>query len=353
MTTPISHLKVIELASVLAGPSVGMFFSELGAKVIKIENKKTGGDVTRTWKLPSEGVNEQSAYYSSVNWNKEILFLDLMNPEDFKILTGHLQDADILITNFKFGDDQKLNLTHQQLREINKDLIVGEINGFGTESDRVAYDLILQAESGFMSMNGNPESGPIKMPVALIDILAAHQLKEGLLVELLNDNKGTVVSVSLYDAAVSSLANQATNWLMANHIPKRIGSTHPNIAPYGELFVTKDEKSITFAIGSNSQFKALIEVLAISFDRMDLFESNKLRVKNRVDLSVLIQEAVSLKGSSELMNQLISKKVPVALIKNLKEVFNNPAAQCLILEENVAGQKTERVKTSIFKTTSL
>ena len=153
---------------------------------------------------------------------------------------------------------EKFGLDYNSLKEINPHLIYGNISGYGSKSSRAAYDVVLQAETGFMSINGEPNSKPLKMPVALIDVLAAHQLKEGILVALLNKEKhnmGALVEVSLYDTAVSSLKNQATNWLMGNFIPQSIGSKHPNIAPYGETFLTKDNQHIVLAIGSNNHFE--------------------------------------------------------------------------------------------------
>src|ERR1700756_1614855 len=260
-------LKVVELASVLAGPSVGLFFAELGAEVIKIENKKTGGDVTRSWKLPTEDkTSDMSAYFLAVNFLKKHLFLDVRNNEDYTKCITQIKKADIVIVNYKKGDDKKLKLDYATLKKINPTLIYAGIQGFSDKDERVAYDLILQAESGFMSMNGTTESGPLKMPVALIDIFSAHHVKEAVLMALLKrakTNKGSFISVSLFDVAVSSLANQATNWLIANHLPQRTGSLHPNIAPYGEIFQTKDGHTVTFAIGSDAQFKKLCSILQV------------------------------------------------------------------------------------------
>jgi crotonobetainyl-CoA:carnitine CoA-transferase CaiB-like acyl-CoA transferase len=179
------NLTVIELSSVLAGPSVGVFFAELGARVIKIENPKTGGDVTRTWKLPSEKGPGVSAYYSSVNAGKEILFLDITEKKSLEKFYGLVKKADIIITNYKSGDDKKLNVDFKRLSKINPKLVYACINGFGSDSNRTAYDLILQAETGFMSMNGEKDGAPLKMPVALIDLLAGHHLKEAILIALL------------------------------------------------------------------------------------------------------------------------------------------------------------------------
>jgi len=355
MTTDFfKDLKVIEIASVLAGPSVGLFFSELGSTVTKIENKLTNGDVTRSWKLATENKDSNvSAYFCSVNWHKKYLFLDLTDEKDLFTVKNLISKSDIVILNFKKDDDLRFGLDYASLSKQNPQLIYGSINGFGEKSDRVAYDLILQAETGFMSMNGTPESGPVKMPVALIDVLAGHQLKEGILVALINrmkTGKGQKVSVSLYDSAVASLANQATNWLMVGHIAKRIGSTHPNIAPYGELFTTKDNHLITFAIGSNKQFKNLCSVLKlVSISEDTSFNSNVNRVENRNSLECLIKNEVKKWDSKELIECLHSKFVPVAKVNSINEVFKNQSAKDLILTEQIDGVETMRVKTVVFK----
>jgi len=350
----LSNLKVIELASVLAGPDVGMFFAEMGAKVIKVENKLQNGDVTRNWKSSNENKESTvSAYFSAVNWNKEYLFLNLKDNTDKEKVYEFIKDADVVIANFKPGDDVKLEMDYKTLSNINPTIIYGEINGYGSDSTRAAYDVVLQAETGFMSMNGNDTSGPIKMPVALIDVLAAHQLKEGLLLALLKKEqtgKGSLVEVSLYDAAVSSLKNQATNWLMNKFIPKPIGSIHPNIAPYGETFETKDEKLIVLAIGNNKHFEILLKSIGAKDLLMnDNYKSNQLRVINRKQLVIDLKPFFSQKTKEELMEIFIKLNIPVGAINNLKEVFENNKAQALILEEDIDGIKTKRIKTAVFK----
>jgi crotonobetainyl-CoA:carnitine CoA-transferase CaiB-like acyl-CoA transferase len=350
----LSNLKVIELASVLAGPDVGMFFAEMGAEVIKIENKLLNGDVTRKWKSRNENQDSKvSAYFSSVNWNKEYLFLNLKKKLDQEIVYDLIKTADIVITNFKPGDDIKLGMDYHTLRSFNSTLIYGEINGYGSNSKRAAYDVVLQAETGFMSMNGNDASGPIKMPIALIDVLAAHQLKEGLLLALIKQGKtgkGSLVEVSLYDSALSSLKNQATNWLMNNFIPQPTGSLHPNIAPYGETFKTKDGELLVLAIGNNKHFKMLLNVLeADELLKNKNYETNQLRVINRTDLDNDLKVFFNKKTKNELMSQFLELNIPVGVINNLKEVFDNKNAQNLILEEIINGVETKRVKTAIFK----
>ncbi|MEJ6776918.1 MAG: CaiB/BaiF CoA-transferase family protein [Crocinitomicaceae bacterium] len=349
----LKELKVIDASSVLAGPSVGTYFAELGAKVTKIEHPKHA-DVTRTWKLPSEdSASPISAYFSSVNYNKDYIKLDLNLDSDHSAFLDLISDADILITNFKKGDDLKLNILDKTLHEINPSLIIGKINGYGENNGRVAYDLILQAESGFMSMNGTPESGPVKMPIAMIDILAAHHLKEAILLGLLNrvkTGKGTSVSVSLYDAALSSLSNQSSNYLMGNHIPQRIGSLHPNIAPYGELFTTKSGDLITFAIGSNTHFNKLCSALQLkNIPLDDRFKTNQKRVNNRTILQKILQEQINDRTTSDILDKLSVLNVPAGKVNDLEEVFKAPEAQELIRKELIDGVETSRITSVVFK----
>jgi crotonobetainyl-CoA:carnitine CoA-transferase CaiB-like acyl-CoA transferase len=348
-----SDLKIIDLSTVLAGPSVGTFFAELGAEVIKIESPQFP-DVTRSWKLSTENPESTiSAYFSSVNYRKKYLELDFSKADQLNELMTLLEEADILLTNFKKSSENKFGLTSEILFEKFPKLIIGKISGFGEDSDRIAYDLILQAETGFMSMNGTPESGPVKMPVALIDVLAAHQLKEGILVALIDritTKKGRKVSVSLYDAALSSLANQASNFLMENHIPERLGSLHPNIAPYGEIFKTKDEILVTFAIGSDQHFEKFTTLLELPELLDDLrFKTNQNRVKNRTVLAQIIQNRISLVNSTLLLNGCHINFIPAARIKNLSEVFDDNEAQTLIREEEISGKPTKRVTSIAFK----
>lgn len=348
-----SNLKVIDLSTVLAGPSVGTFFSELGADVVKIEHPNHL-DVTRSWKLPSENEGDiNSAYFSSVNYRKKYLRLDLKNEKDYSHFIELVSSADILLSNFKKGDAEKLKMTDSILRSLNPGLIHGKISGFGTESDRVAYDLILQAESGFMSMNGTAESGPVKMPVALIDVLAAHHLKEGLLISLLErsvSRKGQTVSVSLFDAAICSLTNQASNFLMEGKIAQRIGSLHPNIAPYGELFSTKDNRTITFAIGSDIHFSKLCNYLNLSTLINDKrFDSNPSRVKNRTVLSKILQKEILNQDCNALMNAMHKDFVPVGEIKSINTVLNTYDAQSLIRDEKMDDKQTRRITSIGFK----
>jgi crotonobetainyl-CoA:carnitine CoA-transferase CaiB-like acyl-CoA transferase len=349
----LEKLTILDASTVLAGPSVGTFFAELGARVIKIENPRVP-DVTRSWKLSVEDPNSPiSAYFSSVNYKKEYQKLDLNQVDGKEKFLELIKSTDILISNFKFGDEAKFGITDEHLRALNPKLICGKISGFGSESDRVAYDLILQAESGLMSMNGTPESGPVKMPVAFIDVLAAHHLKEGLLLALLKRQEsgvGSIVSVSLYDAAVSSLINQASNYLMTGKIPQRIGSLHPNIAPYGEIFQTKDEQLITFAIGSDAHFVKLCTFLGLEELITDpKFKDNPSRVVNRTALFELLEDKIKLLEADKILQSMLEQKVPAGKIKNLAEVFSDESAQAMVRQEEIDGVQTKRVSSIAFR----
>ena len=346
-------LKVIDLSTVLAGPSVGTFFAELGADVIKLEHPDFG-DVTRSWKLPIEKTDSNiSAYFSSVNYGKKYGTINLKIEAERDRFLEEIRDTDILISNFKKGDATKFGIEDEVLFALNPKLIHGKITGYGEDSNRVAFDLILQAESGFMSINGTPESGPLKMPIALIDVLCAHHLKEAILLALYErerTRKGKSVTISLYDAAVSSLVNQASNYLMTGFVPKRIGSKHPNIAPYGELFKTKDGATVTFAIGSNTHFRKLCEVLGIDdLSEDQRFKNNQNRVVNRAELFELIKRKVIEQEAEELLTSLQLLNVPAGKVRDLAEVFNDPLSQELIIEEEIDGIYTRRVKSVLFK----
>ena len=348
----LSDIRVIDISTVLAGPSVGMFLAELGAEVIKIEHP-IHKDVTRTWKSETEHSKGISSYFSSINYKKSYKTLDLSIKADYYTFLDLLKESDILISNFKRSDYTKFKITNDVIKRINPKLIHGRISGYGTESDRVAYDLILQAETGFMSINGNEDSGPIKMPVALIDVLAAHQLKEGLLLALyerLKTGIGKEVSVSLYQAAVSSLVNQASSYLMNKIIPKRIGSLHPSIAPYGEIFITNDKKYVTFAIGNNQQFYKLINFLGlIELVDDERFFSNQNRVINRKTLFQLMENKIIELSSFEIEEFSIQNNIPFGIIKTLDEVFENQQAVELIRSEIIEDFDTQRVSSIAFK----
>jgi len=330
-------LKIIELASVLAGPSVGMFFAELGATVLKIENKTTDGDVTRKWKMPSEDpIAKDSAYYHSINWGKESLLLDLRDKEDYKRLTDQLLTADIVISNFKAESAKKLKLDYASICSTNPSIIYANISAYGPTDNRPGFDVLMQAETGWLSMNGEAGRGPVKLPVALMDVLTAHQLKEGILVALLHRERtgqGSEVQTTLYDSGVASLVNQASNWLNAGHLPQRMGSQHPNIAPYGDILLTKDKVEIILSTGTEGQFEKLLQVLDLKRLKNDnRFIKNANRLTHRSALMKELNIAATQITAADFLDACEKEGVPVAPIRNLKMVFDDPRTQEMLLQ---------------------
>ena len=335
---PFQDMLVLELASVLAGPSVGQFFAELGASVIKVENAATHGDVTRSWRLKSEAPDTDTpAYFCAANWGKSSLALDLRQEQDLQQLYMLAKEADIVIASYKPGDAEKLKVDYPTLQCINPSLIYGHITGYGPQDNRVGYDAVVQAESGFMYLNGEPGGPPTKMPVALMDVLTAHQLKEGILVALLQrerTNKGQLVQVSILDAAIAALANQATNYLVAGHEPQRMGSEHPNIVPYGSVFTTQDEKQLVLAIGDDRQFKKLCVALgAPELADREEYSTNFSRVQNRESINAALSKLIAQQDREALLQKLHQLHVPAGAVNNIPEVFQLPQAQGMLLRQ--------------------
>jgi len=343
----LDDLFVLELASVLAGPSVGQFFAELGATVVKVENPTTGGDVTRRWRAPGveqEGErDDRSAYFCCCNHGKRSIALDLSTSEGQSLLHELAQDADVVLSSHRPGTAAPLGATPDMLMETNPDLIYGHITGYGPDRERAGYDAVIQAESGFMHLNGPADGAPAKLPVALMDVLAAHQLKEGLLVALLRRERGddgTYVPVSLFQAAVSGLANQATNWLVAGHHPQRMGSAHPNIAPYGTAYPTASGPPVVLAVGTDRQFEALCEVLSLP-DLADNpnFSTNAARTDHREALDRVLETRIGQFECDALLTALHERSVPVGVVRDIPTVFEQSTAEAMMIgpDEDLAG----------------
>lgn len=351
---PLADLLVIETAGVLAGPAVGMCFAELGARVVKVENKRGGGDVTRSWKLAAEDpASPVSAYFSSVNWGKEHLMLDLKDASERAQFDAFVAKADVLITNHLAGDAEKLGLTRERIRSLNPRLIHGHIKGSKEQADRPAYDVVLQAETGYISMTGSDTNNLAKIPVALIDVLAAHQLKEGVLLALLQrerEGHGAYIEVSLEEAALTGLINQASNYLMTGTIARPIGTLHPNIAPYGEMFACSDGGKIIMAVGSDTQFHALCNILDLAELSTDArFLTNTLRVKGRKTLADLLAPAIAERPRQALLAELIARGVPAGAVLNIDEVMARSAARAMLLESTIDGVPTKRISGNAFR----
>lgn len=348
-------LQVVEFASVLAGPAVGMFFAELGAEVVKIENKTTGGDVTRHWRSPEEPTDTPvSAYYASVNWGKQTRWLDLGDVADRRAAIDLAAAADVVISNFRPAAAERFGVGAAQLHALNPRLIYAQIYAFDDPADeRPAFDVVLQAEAGFLYMNGEPDRPPVKMPVALIDLLAAHQLKEAVLIALLHRERtgqGSVVSTSLLESALASLANQATNWLMAGKVPQRMGTQHPNIAPYGDIFTGSDGESLLLAVGTERQFVQLCRCTGLEELLEDPdFQVNSARVRQRAALNSRIGAALAGRPAADWLALFQAQGVPAARIRDMAAVFELPAAQRMILSTDLEGVPARCMRTVAFR----
>jgi len=352
----ISHffvdLRVLDLSSVLAGPQVGSFFSELGAQVIKIENFRSNGDATRQWKLESEKGNDGiSSYYASANYQKESIFLDLQKKQDYNKLLQFADAADIIISNFQQRVAVKLKVDYDTLSERNSNMIYAQINAYTSNDPRPGYDLVMQAETGFMSMNGHPNGNPAKMPVALIDLMAAHQLKEAILMALIKRERhaaGSLVEVSLYQSAIASLANQASNYLMAGHVPEKLGSLHPNIAPYGDAYTSEDNITFILAVGSDEQYYKLGKTLNGGKLLSSTFDSNSSRLSNRSELNELLQTEFSQRSYEEIERLLDNQNVPFCRVLSLDRVFTEKLAKDMILDHVIEGDAVKSVSQIAF-----
>ncbi|MCZ6887043.1 MAG: CaiB/BaiF CoA-transferase family protein [Gammaproteobacteria bacterium] len=325
----LTGLKVLELANILAGPMIGQFCAELGADVIKVEQPGSG-DPTRGWRLAAESPdNDVSAYFSSANWGKRSIALNMV--DDHETVIALIRRADVVIVGYKPGDEVKFGVDYPTVAVINPALIYLQLTAYGTEDPRPGFDAVIQAESGFTFLNGETDGGPVKMPVALVDLLAAHQLKQGLLLALLErerSGKGGYVATSLLAAATASLANQATNFLVAGNVPQRMGSEHPNIVPYGTIFETGDGTSLVVAVGTERQYRTFLRLI----EREELaddarFATNQARVVNREALNALLRERLLAMDGAALAESMRREKVPVGFVNDMRSVFEQPESR--------------------------
>ncbi|MGE0431489.1 MAG: CaiB/BaiF CoA transferase family protein [Planctomycetota bacterium] len=348
---PLAGLKVIELASVLAGPAVGAFLAELGADVTKVENPHTGGDVTRGWKLAGEAADDGiSAYFAAVNAGKRSIRADLQTAAGCDTVRAMIDTADVVIASYKPGDAARLGMDAATLQAHNARLIVAEITSFGESDARPGYDAIVQAETGFTSMNGH------KLPVALIDVLAAHQLKEAILLALWQrerDGLGRRVTVSLFDAGVASLANQATNWLVGGVVAQPMRDEHPNIVPYGTIFDCICGGRVVIACGSDAHFVSLCRALGTAASRLPedpRFATNAARVAHRDELLPMLRDLFGTHEAASLMRALQAAKVPVGEVRDVGGVFGLPAAEALTITHRMRdGRELRTVRQAVWR----
>ncbi len=337
----LESVRVLELASVLAGPLAGAALAERGAHVTKVE-RPPHGDVTRSWKTERESSNSKSsAYYASANGNKTLEWQDLKTAGGLNWLENALASHDVLIENFKATDLDGFGLEPEALALRYPHLIHVRLIGFEAEPNRLAYDVVVQAETGFMHMNGASDGPPMRMPVALMDVLASHQIRAAVLEGLLARSNGKIgfyAQVSLEASGISALVNQASNQLNTGSSPERNGGCHPNIAPYGDVLNCKNGH-VVLAVGNNRQFKALCQALSCPEFAIDArFSTNQLRVQNRTPLINLLQNAVHNRCKKELMHCLNSAAVPAGLVKSMEEVFEPGTTGAKSLVTNDDGQ---------------
>ena len=354
---PFAHLRVLELASVLAGPQVGQFFAELGAEVLKVESP--AGDVTRTWKTSAEtavskaaGAATVSAYFSASNWGKSSLVLDLTTAADQTSLHRLAALADIVLASYKPGDAEKLRADYATLSKENPRLIYGHLTGYGPDNARAGYDAVLQAEAGLMHLNApGPGQLPQKMPVAMVDLLAAHQLKEGLLTALFQrerTGRGALVQVSLLDSALASLANQAATFLVTGHDPQPLGSGHPSIVPYGTVYRAADGRPLVLAVGSDGQFRQLCTALERpEWATEARFATNAARVQHRETLeNLLTTRSAEVRGEA-LLAALECRSVPAGAVRTVGEALRHASAADMLLPG--AGPVAAGLRTVAFR----
>ena len=333
----LSHLRVLDLSRVLAGPWAGQILADLGAEVIKVERPGNGDD-TRAWGPPflkdayGESTGE-AAYYLSANRNKQSVTIDFTKPEGQQLVRDLASKSDILIENFKVGGLQAYGLDYASLKVLNPDLIYCSITGFGQTgpyAKRAGYDFMVQGLGGLMSLTGRPEgdegAGPVKVGVALTDILTGLYSTVAILAALAHrqhEGGGQHIDMALLDVQVACLANQAMNYLTTGVAPQRLGNAHPNIVPYQD-FPTADGDFI-LTVGNDSQFRKFAEVAG----RPELggdprFSTNKLRVANRAELVPLIRQLTVFKTTAEWVAQLEAVGVPCGPINDLAQVFADP-----------------------------
>ncbi len=349
---PCAGLKVLDLSGILAGPLTGSFFAELGAHVIKIENKLTEGDATRQWKLPSEKKeNPYSAYHYSANYGKDIILKDLTKLSDREDVEKILSESDIVISNFQKKTAQKLGFLPEEIVKKYPSIIFAQLSAYHFDDPRPGYDLVMQGETGWISMNGTDIHHLAKLPVAIIDVIAAHQMKEGILLAMWKKEKtgsGSIVHVSLYKSSISALVNQASNYLNAGHIPEPLGTLHPNIAPYGDIFISQDQMKFILAVGSDAQFKKLWFTLISDAEDYGTFEFNSERVNHRRTLRNRLQQEFSKLFFADIKILIEAINVPFCLILNMLDVFKNELANEMVLPMIAEKEKSYSVSNIAF-----
>lgn len=328
----LAGVRVVDLSRVLGGPYCGQILGDHGASVIKVEPPM--GDETRDWGPPfkrdSEGRTITSAYFNGVNRNKQCIALNLRKSEGREVVLRLLETADVLVENFKIGTLEKWGMGYEAvLQQRFPRLVHCRISGFGADGPYgryPGYDAVAQAMSGLISINGTSESGPTRIGVAVVDLVAGLHAVIGISMALFERERsghGQFIETTLYDAGISLLHPHAANWLMSGKLPRITGNAHPNVAPY-DLFKTKTTP-VFIACGNDGQFRKLLDILGCPELADDpRFKNNGLRIENLPRLTELLSARLAEWDGAELCERLIAAGVPAGPANNVEEVLTDP-----------------------------
>ncbi|MHB8948558.1 MAG: CaiB/BaiF CoA transferase family protein [Rhodoferax sp.] len=353
----LSHLKVLDLSRVLAGPWCTQMLADLGADVIKVERPGAGDD-TRHWGPPFlkdvDGKDTtQATYFTACNRNKRAITLDMAKAEGQALIRQLALQSDILVENFKVGGLKNYGLDYESLKEVNPRLIYCSVTGFGQDgpyAERAGYDLMIQAMSGLMSITGEadaaPGGGPMRVGVAVIDIFTGVYATSAILAALEVRNRtgaGQHIDMALLDVGMAVLGNQAAGYLNTGDVPKRQGNTHPSLAPY-QTFPTLDG-SMLLAIGNDGQFARFCQACGhLEWAADPRFASNTLRVKHHDALIPALQAVTRGRSTADWIALLEDKAVPCGPINNLSQAFLDAQVQArgLVVNQAVAPVDTKQ-----------
>jgi crotonobetainyl-CoA:carnitine CoA-transferase CaiB-like acyl-CoA transferase len=327
MAGSLSGLKVVDLSRVLAGPLCTQMLADHGADVVKIE--PPSGDETRHLGPPFDA-NGEAAYFGAVNRGKRAITLDLTQAEARATLEALLQDADVLVENFLPGTLERWNLGYEQvLRSRHPRLIYCSITGFGADGPLgglPGYDAVLQAMCGLMSINGTPDSGPTRIGIPIVDYVTGYNALSGILLALNArhlSGLGQRVEVALFDTALSLLIPHAANWMSSGRTPGRLGSAHPNIAPYDKFRAGDGE--LFLGIVNDGQFRRFCAHVGRDELAADpRFATNPARVEHRAELRAEIERTLAGFEVEEICGALMRKGVPAGAVNTVPQAFAQP-----------------------------
>jgi crotonobetainyl-CoA:carnitine CoA-transferase CaiB-like acyl-CoA transferase len=322
--TPLDGILVADFSRVLAGPLAAMLLGDLGADVIKVE-RPDGGDDTRAWGPPWR--DDEATYYLGLNRNKRSLALDLRDPGDVELARRLAGRADVLIESFRPGLMERWGLDGETLRASNPGLVTCSVTAFGTESEEAralpGYDFLAQAMGGLMSVTGEEDGRPLKTGAAVVDLVCGLLAVVGIqaaLAERARTGRGRHVEVSLMDAALMSLLNQGSAWVLGGVVPRRRGNRHPSIVPY-ETYDTAD-RPIALAVGNDRLFGRLCEALGLpELPADERFATNSARVAHADALAELLEAVLRTRPADEWFDALRAAAVPAGPINDVAEAF--------------------------------